>query len=111
MATVANRADAALPVTADAPAFRVGSRPAPGTRPAPLRTDTGPRRTRLAGNVSIDMDQRRAITPDDHMRIVEAVAARDADLAASRMRAHIRRRREEATEAARMAFSRLYVPH
>ena len=34
-----------------------------------------------------------------------------ADLAASRMRGHIRRRREEATEAARMAFSRLYVPH
>ena len=74
---------------------------------------------RILGNLNarsrfvrwIDMDQRRAITPDDHMRIVEAVAARDADLAASRMRGHIRRRREEATEAARMAFSRLYVPH
>ena len=74
---------------------------------------------RILGNLNarsrfvrwIDMDQRRAITPDDHMRIVEAVASRDADLAASRLRGHIRRRREEATEAARMAFSRLYVPH
>ena len=74
---------------------------------------------RILGNLNarsrfvrwIDMDQRRAITPDDHMRIVEAVALRDPDLAASRMRGHIRRRWEEATDAARLAFSRLYVPH
>lgn len=73
---------------------------------------------RILGNLNarsrfirwIDMDRRRAITPDDHRRIVEAVTSRDPDFAASRMREHIFRRREEATEAARLAFSRLYVP-
>jgi DNA-binding GntR family transcriptional regulator len=58
----------------------------------------------------LDMEERRGVTPADHLRIVEAMAARDADLAAARMRDHIGRRREEATEAARVAFSRLYVP-
>ena len=58
---------------------------------------------------TIDMDHRRAVTPADHWRVFEAIAARDPDKAAHAMRDHISRRRDEATEAARQAFSRLYV--
>ncbi len=57
----------------------------------------------------IDMEARRAITPADHLRIVEALVVRDSTSAMALMREHITRRQEEATEAARRAFSRLYV--
>ncbi|NOR62908.1 MAG: FCD domain-containing protein [Rhodobacteraceae bacterium] len=45
-----------------------------------------------------------------HRRIVEAVASRDEAAAISAIRGHIERRREETTEAVRIAFSKLYVP-
>ena len=45
-----------------------------------------------------------------HRIILNALAVRDADAAVAAMRDHIERRREEATEAVRIAYSQLYVP-
>ncbi len=45
-----------------------------------------------------------------HRIILKALAARDEVAAISAMRNHIERRREEATEAVRIAYSQLYVP-
>ncbi len=45
-----------------------------------------------------------------HRRILEALIARDIDAATTTMRAHIERRWEEATEAARIAYAQIYVP-
>lgn len=58
----------------------------------------------------IDMSERRGITPAAHVRIVEALAARDEEAAVGELRAHIGKRSEEATEAVRIAYSQLYVP-
>jgi DNA-binding GntR family transcriptional regulator len=45
-----------------------------------------------------------------HRIILMALASRDEDAAVAAMRNHIERRREEATEAVRIAYSQLYVP-
>ncbi len=45
-----------------------------------------------------------------HRVILNALAARDEVAAVTAMREHIERRREEATEAVRIAYSQLYVP-
>jgi DNA-binding GntR family transcriptional regulator len=45
-----------------------------------------------------------------HRAILDALCARDQATAERAMRSHIERRREEATEAVRIAFSQLYVP-
>lgn len=45
-----------------------------------------------------------------HRTIIEAVARRDTDAAVSALRKHIERRREETTDAVRIAYSQLYVP-
>jgi len=45
-----------------------------------------------------------------HRRISDALIARDAEAATNLMRGHIERRWEEATEAARIAYSQIYVP-
>ena len=45
-----------------------------------------------------------------HRIILNALAARDEKAAVTAMRSHIERRREEATEAVRIAYSQLYVP-
>ncbi|MGR3344288.1 MAG: GntR family transcriptional regulator [Paracoccaceae bacterium] len=45
-----------------------------------------------------------------HRKILEALQNRELDGVVAAMRAHIERRREEATEAVRIAFSQLYVP-
>lgn len=74
---------------------------------------------RILGNLNarmryirwIDMEERRSITHAAHMVIVEALERRDLAKAVSSMREHVSRRREEATEAVRKAFSRIYVPH
>ncbi|MEZ5811975.1 MAG: GntR family transcriptional regulator [Rhizobiaceae bacterium] len=58
----------------------------------------------------IDMSERRGITPAAHVRIAEALAARDEQRAVAELRAHIGKRSEEATEAVRIAYSQLYVP-
>ena len=59
----------------------------------------------------IDMEDRASVTPADHEAIVDAMSHREPDLARKLMQDHIQRRREEATEAVRRAFSRLYVPN
>ena len=58
----------------------------------------------------IDMGERRGITPAAHVRIVEALAARDEARAVEELRSHIGKRSEEATQAVKAAFSQLYVP-
>ncbi|MEX0343786.1 MAG: GntR family transcriptional regulator [Rhizobiaceae bacterium] len=58
----------------------------------------------------IDMGERRGITPAAHVRITEALKARDAEKAVAELRDHIGKRSEEATEAVRIAYSQLYVP-
>lgn len=45
-----------------------------------------------------------------HRKVIEAVARRDTDAAVSALRNHIERRRDETTEAVRIAYSQLYVP-
>jgi DNA-binding GntR family transcriptional regulator len=45
-----------------------------------------------------------------HRDILAALAARDEGRADAALRGHIERRREQATEAVRIAFSQLYVP-
>lgn len=45
-----------------------------------------------------------------HRRVLEGLLARDAGAATEALRSHIEKRREEATEAVRIAFSQLYVP-
>jgi len=45
-----------------------------------------------------------------HRLILDALLKRDATAAVAAMRAHIQQRREETTEAVRIAFSQLYVP-
>lgn len=45
-----------------------------------------------------------------HRAIAAAIASRDEGSAAEAMRGHIERRREEAAEAVRIAYSQLYVP-
>lgn len=61
----------------------------------------------LAGNnLTVGNNAKLAV----HRTILNAVAARNRDAAVDAMRGHIARRREEATEAARIAYSQLYVP-
>ncbi len=45
-----------------------------------------------------------------HRQILDAVASRDPTEATARMRAHIERRRDGATQAVREAYAQLYVP-
>lgn len=54
--------------------------------------------------------QPAAMIPPAHRKILNALLARDVDTAAMAMRKHIERRREEAAEAVRIAYSQLYVP-
>lgn len=58
-------------------------------------------------------DQADGRAPGDvsaHRRVLEALATRNAAAAVEALRSHIEKRREEATEAVRIAFSQLYVP-
>ena len=83
-----------------------------------VRMARNPELERILANVSariryvrwIDMSERRGITPAAHVRIVEALAARDEERAVDELRSHIGKRSEEATQAVRTAFSQLYVP-
>ncbi len=57
----------------------------------------------------VDMDSKREGTHQEHRAIVEALVARDADLAARLMQAHIARRLEQITAAIKESFSRIYL--
>ncbi|SNZ20185.1 GntR family transcriptional regulator [Cohaesibacter gelatinilyticus] len=58
----------------------------------------------------IDMEERKHLAGSDHLKILEILEQRDANRAYEAIREHIKRRREEAAEAVRRAYSRLYVP-
>ncbi len=57
----------------------------------------------------VDMDSKREGTQQEHRAIVQALMARDADLAAQHMQAHITRRLEQITAAIKESFSRIYL--
>ena len=58
-------------------------------------------------------DQAEGRAPGDvsaHRLVLQGLVARDVEVATRALRNHIEKRREEATEAVRIAFSQLYVP-
>ncbi len=57
----------------------------------------------------VDMDSKRKTTQKEHRAIVEALMARDADLAAQRMNAHIAKRLDQITAAVKESYSRIYL--
>ncbi len=57
----------------------------------------------------VDMDSKREATQHEHREIVQALMARDADLAAHHMKAHITRRLEQITAAIKESYSRIYL--
>lgn len=58
----------------------------------------------------ISMRQKRDITHAAHQSIVDCLLARDGAETVARLRSHIEKSTEEATETVRTAFSQLYVP-
>lgn len=54
--------------------------------------------------------QPAAVIPPAHQKVLDALLARDVNAAALAMRNHIGRRREDAADAVRIAYSQLYVP-
>ncbi len=57
----------------------------------------------------VDMDSRREETQHEHREIVQALMARDADLAARHMNAHITRRLDQITVAIKESHSRIHL--
>lgn len=57
----------------------------------------------------LDMDRRVEGTKAEHREIVEALAARDEDLAAEKMRHHIERRQDQIDSVVREGFSTIYM--
>jgi DNA-binding GntR family transcriptional regulator len=55
----------------------------------------------------VDMDSKRRKTQSEHRSIVQAMMARDADLAAALMNEHISRRLDQITAAVKESFSRI----
>ncbi len=55
----------------------------------------------------VDMDAKRHKTQGEHRAIVQALLARDADLAVEHMNAHISRRIDQITAAVKESFSRI----
>ena len=57
----------------------------------------------------VDMESKRAETQHEHRAIVQALTARDSDLAAQHMNAHIARRLDQITAAIKESYSRIYL--
>jgi len=57
----------------------------------------------------IDMDTKRKATQSEHRAILEALRARDADVAARHMEDHIARRLDQITAAIKEGYSRIYM--
>ncbi len=60
---------------------------------------------------TIDLEERKVVTPQNHMEIMQAMIDGRIDEAVEKMHAHIVRSREEATVAVRKAFAQIYVPN
>ena len=56
----------------------------------------------------VDMDSRRTETQSEHMAVVRALQARDADLAAGHMKVHIERRLDQISAAIKESYFRIY---
>ena len=59
---------------------------------------------------TIDLKERRIVTPGNHGQILDAMVEGDVDRAVSEMKNHILRSYEEASEAVRQAFMQIYAP-
>ncbi len=57
----------------------------------------------------IVLNEKRGRTHAEHIRILDALAARNTDAAVTALRDHIEQHSEEATAAVRIAYSQLYV--
>ena len=57
----------------------------------------------------VDMESKREETQHEHRAIVRALMARDSDLAAQHMNAHIARRLDQITAAIKESYSRIYL--
>lgn len=57
----------------------------------------------------VDMDSKRSSTQHEHKQIVEAILARDTELAVRRMNDHIQRRLDQITDAVKESYSRIYL--
>lgn len=59
---------------------------------------------------TMDLDERRVVTPQNHMDIVKAMIAGNIATAVKNMQTHIVLSQQEATQAVRKAYMRIYVP-
>ncbi len=59
---------------------------------------------------TIDLEERRIVTPQNHIDIIDAMIAGDVTKAVAGMQSHIVRSSEEATDAVRKAYAQIYVP-
>ncbi len=59
---------------------------------------------------TIDLEERRVVTPGNHEEILALMIAGNIQAAVEQMRKHIVRSQEEASEAVRKAYMRIYVP-
>lgn len=57
----------------------------------------------------VDMDSKREETQHEHRQIVQALIARDADMAANHMERHIAKRLDQITVAVKESYSRIYL--
>ena len=57
----------------------------------------------------VDMDSKREQTQHEHRAIIQALMARDVDLAAQHMNVHIARRLDQITAAIKESYSRIYL--
>ena len=60
---------------------------------------------------AFDLEKSRITTSNSHMGILQAIICRDAKTASEKMRTHIMHSSDEATEAVRKAYARIYVPN
>jgi DNA-binding GntR family transcriptional regulator len=58
---------------------------------------------------TIDLEKRRVVTPQNHLDIIDAMIAGDVTRAVHSMQTHVVRSSEEATEAVRKAYARIYL--
>jgi DNA-binding GntR family transcriptional regulator len=59
---------------------------------------------------TIDLEERRVVTPGNHAQILQMMINNQVPEAVEQMRLHIVRSYEEASEAVRKAYMRIYVP-